>query len=111
MADMQSLQRQLLPALGTRRTSEPSLLIPHFFPVLSPWSPQIGQWHVADGLSMDSRLYASNISDSLFNTTLVVTTILVSRVLPGLPAVAPRGASSSARPPVSFLPGNERREL
>ncbi|XP_070481145.1 glutamate receptor ionotropic, kainate 4 isoform X2 [Equus przewalskii] len=37
---------------------------------------QIGQWHVADGLSMDSRLYASNISDSLFNTTLVVTTIL-----------------------------------
>ncbi|XP_039695560.1 glutamate receptor ionotropic, kainate 4 isoform X1 [Pteropus medius] len=37
---------------------------------------QIGQWHVADGLSMDSRLYASNISNSLFNTTLVVTTIL-----------------------------------
>nr|XP_051675382.1 glutamate receptor ionotropic, kainate 4 isoform X4 [Oryctolagus cuniculus] len=37
---------------------------------------QIGQWHVAEGLSMDSRLYASNISDSLFNTTLVVTTIL-----------------------------------
>ncbi|XP_004417279.1 PREDICTED: glutamate receptor ionotropic, kainate 4 [Odobenus rosmarus divergens] len=37
---------------------------------------QIGQWHVADGLSMDSRLYASNLSDSLFNTTLVVTTIL-----------------------------------
>ncbi|XP_038936721.1 glutamate receptor ionotropic, kainate 4 isoform X4 [Rattus norvegicus] len=38
--------------------------------------PAIGQWHVAEGLSMDSRLYASNISDSLFNTTLVVTTIL-----------------------------------
>ncbi|KAM9079284.1 glutamate receptor ionotropic, kainate 4 [Megaptera novaeangliae] len=37
---------------------------------------QIGQWHVADGLSMDNRLYASNVSDSLFNTTLVVTTIL-----------------------------------
>ncbi|XP_076968764.1 glutamate receptor ionotropic, kainate 4 [Tamandua tetradactyla] len=37
---------------------------------------QIGQWHVAEGLSMDSHLYASNISDSLFNTTLVVTTIL-----------------------------------
>ncbi|XP_016775336.1 glutamate receptor ionotropic, kainate 4 isoform X4 [Pan troglodytes] len=37
---------------------------------------QIGQWHVAEGLSMDSRLYASNISDTLFNTTLVVTTIL-----------------------------------
>lgn len=54
-------------------------LLPHdSFPALSPWSPQIGQWHVANGLSMDSRLYASNISDSLFNTTLVVTTILVS---------------------------------
>uniref|UniRef100_A0A8C9GXE4 Glutamate receptor n=1 Tax=Piliocolobus tephrosceles TaxID=591936 RepID=A0A8C9GXE4_9PRIM len=38
--------------------------------------PAIGQWHVAEGLSMDSRLYASNISDTLFNTTLVVTTIL-----------------------------------
>ncbi|XP_007450680.1 PREDICTED: glutamate receptor ionotropic, kainate 4 [Lipotes vexillifer] len=37
---------------------------------------QIGQWHVSDGLSMDSHLYASNVSDSLFNTTLVVTTIL-----------------------------------
>ncbi|XP_054443549.1 glutamate receptor ionotropic, kainate 4 [Pteronotus mesoamericanus] len=37
---------------------------------------QIGQWHVADGLSMDSRLYTSNMSNSLFNTTLVVTTIL-----------------------------------
>ncbi|XP_036210244.1 glutamate receptor ionotropic, kainate 4 isoform X1 [Myotis myotis] len=37
---------------------------------------QIGQWHVADGLSMDSGLYASNTSNSLFNTTLVVTTIL-----------------------------------
>ncbi|XP_055964161.1 glutamate receptor ionotropic, kainate 4 isoform X1 [Sorex fumeus] len=37
---------------------------------------QIGQWHVADGLSMDSRLFASNISASLFNTTLIVTTIL-----------------------------------
>ncbi|ELK30299.1 Glutamate receptor, ionotropic kainate 4 [Myotis davidii] len=37
---------------------------------------EIGQWHVADGLSMDSGLYASNTSNSLFNTTLVVTTIL-----------------------------------
>ncbi|ELW65840.1 Glutamate receptor, ionotropic kainate 4 [Tupaia chinensis] len=41
---------------------------------------KIGQWHVAEGLSMDSRLYASNISDSLFNTTLVVTTILHPRL-------------------------------
>ncbi|XP_056650192.1 glutamate receptor ionotropic, kainate 4 isoform X2 [Monodelphis domestica] len=37
---------------------------------------QIGQWHVSEGLSMDNRLSSSNISDSLFNTTLVVTTIL-----------------------------------
>ncbi|XP_038609528.1 LOW QUALITY PROTEIN: glutamate receptor ionotropic, kainate 4 [Tachyglossus aculeatus] len=37
---------------------------------------QIGQWHVAEGLSMDNHLSTTNISDSLFNTTLVVTTIL-----------------------------------
>ncbi|XP_043854022.1 glutamate receptor ionotropic, kainate 4 isoform X2 [Dromiciops gliroides] len=37
---------------------------------------QIGQWHVSEGLSMDNHLSSSNISDSLFNTTLVVTTIL-----------------------------------
>ncbi|XP_028932088.1 glutamate receptor ionotropic, kainate 4 isoform X2 [Ornithorhynchus anatinus] len=38
--------------------------------------PAIGQWHVAEGLSMDNHLSATNVSDSLFNTTLVVTTIL-----------------------------------
>ncbi|XP_043854023.1 glutamate receptor ionotropic, kainate 4 isoform X3 [Dromiciops gliroides] len=38
--------------------------------------PAIGQWHVSEGLSMDNHLSSSNISDSLFNTTLVVTTIL-----------------------------------
>ena len=61
---------------------------------------------MADGLSMDSRLYASNISDSLFNTTLVVTTILVSGcprasqlLLPGVP------------PPSCSLPRNRRWEL
>lgn len=27
---------------------------------------------------MDNRIFSSNISDSLFNTTLIVTTILVS---------------------------------
>lgn len=48
---------------------------------------------------MDSRLYASNISDSLFNTTLVVTTILVSGCPQGFPAAAPRGASSFLQPP------------
>ncbi|NXY36582.1 GRIK4 protein, partial [Pomatorhinus ruficollis] len=38
---------------------------------------QIGHWHVSEGLSMDNRIFSSNISDSLFNTTLIVTTILV----------------------------------
>lgn len=77
-------------------------------PILSPWSPQIGQWHVAEGLSMDSRLYASNISDSLFNTTLVVTTILVSGVS--------RASSCSSRGCLlprlllSGFPGNRRWE-
>lgn len=88
------------PALEARRTSAPqlpSLLLPPPLPSLSPWSPQIGQWHVADGLSMDSRLYASNVSDSLFNTTLVVTTILVSGCPLGLPAATLRGASSISR--------------
>ncbi|XP_077045952.1 glutamate receptor ionotropic, kainate 4 isoform X2 [Agelaius phoeniceus] len=37
---------------------------------------QIGHWHVSEGLSMDKRIFSSNISDSLFNTTLIVTTIL-----------------------------------
>ncbi|XP_026305617.1 glutamate receptor ionotropic, kainate 4 [Piliocolobus tephrosceles] len=46
------------------------------FHMKAPTVETIGQWHVAEGLSMDSRLYASNISDTLFNTTLVVTTIL-----------------------------------
>ncbi|XP_042656497.1 glutamate receptor ionotropic, kainate 4 isoform X4 [Tyto alba] len=37
---------------------------------------QIGHWHVSEGLSMDNRIFSSNITDSLFNTTLIVTTIL-----------------------------------
>ncbi|XP_075460241.1 glutamate receptor ionotropic, kainate 4 isoform X2 [Ascaphus truei] len=37
---------------------------------------QIGQWHITDGLTMDKRLFSSNISDSLLNTTLIITTIL-----------------------------------
>ncbi|KAK2532714.1 Grik4 [Columba guinea] len=37
---------------------------------------EIGHWHVSEGLSMDNRIFSSNISDSLFNTTLIVTTIL-----------------------------------
>ncbi|XP_043390109.1 glutamate receptor ionotropic, kainate 4 isoform X3 [Chelonia mydas] len=37
---------------------------------------QIGRWHVSEGLTMDNRIFSSNISDNLFNTTLIVTTIL-----------------------------------
>ncbi|KAM4704300.1 glutamate receptor ionotropic, kainate 4 isoform 2-T2 [Rhinophrynus dorsalis] len=37
---------------------------------------QIGQWHVTNGLSMDKRYFSNNISDSLVNKTLIVTTIL-----------------------------------
>ncbi|KAM9114080.1 glutamate receptor ionotropic, kainate 4 isoform 1-T1 [Pangshura tecta] len=37
---------------------------------------QIGHWHISEGLNMDNRIFSSNISDSLFNTTLIVTTIL-----------------------------------
>ncbi|XP_074833314.1 glutamate receptor ionotropic, kainate 4 [Carettochelys insculpta] len=37
---------------------------------------QIGHWHVSEGLTMDNRIFSTNISDSLFNTTLIVTTIL-----------------------------------
>ncbi|KAM6972997.1 glutamate receptor ionotropic, kainate 4 [Aplochiton taeniatus] len=37
---------------------------------------QIGQWHSEDGLSMERRLPLVNVTDSLFNTTLTVTTIL-----------------------------------
>ncbi|XP_067420921.1 glutamate receptor ionotropic, kainate 4 isoform X1 [Emydura macquarii macquarii] len=37
---------------------------------------QIGRWHVSEGLTMDNRIFSSNISDTLFNTTLIVTTIL-----------------------------------
>ncbi|XP_063063592.1 glutamate receptor ionotropic, kainate 4 [Engraulis encrasicolus] len=37
---------------------------------------QIGQWHSEQGLSMDRKLPSLNVTDSLFNTTLVITTIL-----------------------------------
>uniref|UniRef100_A0A8C3HKE4 Glutamate receptor n=1 Tax=Chrysemys picta bellii TaxID=8478 RepID=A0A8C3HKE4_CHRPI len=37
---------------------------------------QIGHWHVSEGLTMDNRIFSSNISDTLFNTTLIITTIL-----------------------------------
>lgn len=95
----------LLSSPATCSRSRPFLKPSHPLP---PWSPQIGQWHVAEGLSMDSRLYASNISDSLFNTTLVVTTILVSGVS--------RASSCSSRgcllPKLLLVgfPGNRRWE-
>ncbi|XP_063292370.1 glutamate receptor ionotropic, kainate 4 [Pelobates fuscus] len=37
---------------------------------------EIGQWHSSNGLSMDKRYFSLNISDSLVNKTLIVTTIL-----------------------------------
>ncbi|XP_031439702.1 glutamate receptor ionotropic, kainate 4 [Clupea harengus] len=37
---------------------------------------QIGQWHSEQGLSMERKLPALNVTDTLFNTTLYITTIL-----------------------------------
>lgn len=37
---------------------------------------QIGQWHSEQGLSMDTQLPSLNLTDTLFNTTLTITTIL-----------------------------------
>ncbi|XP_034460489.1 glutamate receptor ionotropic, kainate 4 isoform X1 [Hippoglossus hippoglossus] len=37
---------------------------------------QIGLWHSEDGLSMEKKLPSINVTDTLFNTTLTVTTIL-----------------------------------
>ncbi|KAK9395016.1 glutamate receptor ionotropic kainate 4 [Crotalus adamanteus] len=37
---------------------------------------KIGHWHVTKGLSMDNQIFSTNVSESLFNTTLLVTTIL-----------------------------------
>lgn len=41
-------------------------------------SLQIGLWHSEDGLSMEKKLPSINVTDTLFNTTLTITTILVS---------------------------------
>lgn len=40
-------------------------------------SLQIGLWHSEDGLSMEKTLPSINVTDTLFNTTLTITTILV----------------------------------
>ncbi|XP_039478210.1 glutamate receptor ionotropic, kainate 4 [Oreochromis aureus] len=37
---------------------------------------QIGLWHSEDGLSMERKLPSINVTDTLFNTTLIITTIL-----------------------------------
>ncbi|XP_078023230.1 glutamate receptor ionotropic, kainate 4 isoform X4 [Epinephelus lanceolatus] len=37
---------------------------------------QIGLWHSEDGLSMERKLPSINVTDTLFNTTLTITTIL-----------------------------------
>ncbi|XP_043936952.1 glutamate receptor ionotropic, kainate 4 [Protopterus annectens] len=37
---------------------------------------QIGQWHAVEGITMDKHLFSLNVSEALFNTTLIVTTIL-----------------------------------
>ncbi|XP_051717071.1 glutamate receptor ionotropic, kainate 4 isoform X1 [Ctenopharyngodon idella] len=37
---------------------------------------QIGQWHSEQGLSMEKKLPSLNVTDTLFNTTLTITTIL-----------------------------------
>uniref|UniRef100_A0A673Z0F6 Glutamate receptor n=1 Tax=Salmo trutta TaxID=8032 RepID=A0A673Z0F6_SALTR len=37
---------------------------------------QIGQWHSEQGLSMERKLPLINVTDTLFNTTLTITTIL-----------------------------------
>ncbi|XP_052323171.1 glutamate receptor ionotropic, kainate 4 isoform X2 [Oncorhynchus keta] len=37
---------------------------------------QIGQWHSEQGLSMERKLPSINVTDTLFNTTLTITTIL-----------------------------------
>ncbi|XP_059930867.1 glutamate receptor ionotropic, kainate 4 [Gadus macrocephalus] len=37
---------------------------------------QIGQWHSEDGLSMERKLPSINVTETLFNTTLTITTIL-----------------------------------
>uniref|UniRef100_A0A3B5LYC7 Glutamate receptor n=1 Tax=Xiphophorus couchianus TaxID=32473 RepID=A0A3B5LYC7_9TELE len=44
---------------------------------------QIGLWHSEDGLSMERTLPSINVTDTLFNTTLTITTILVRACMHG----------------------------
>ncbi|XP_061683572.1 glutamate receptor ionotropic, kainate 4 isoform X3 [Syngnathoides biaculeatus] len=58
---------------------------------------QIGLWHSEDGLSMEKKLPSVNVTDTLFNTTLTITTILENPYV-------------MLRPNHQELEGNERYE-
>ncbi|XP_061537745.1 glutamate receptor ionotropic, kainate 4 [Phycodurus eques] len=58
---------------------------------------QIGLWHSEDGLYMEKKLPSVNVSDTLFNTTLTITTILENPYV-------------MLRPNHQELEGNERYE-
>ncbi|KAK1156006.1 glutamate receptor ionotropic, kainate 4-like isoform X1 [Acipenser oxyrinchus oxyrinchus] len=58
---------------------------------------QIGQWHSEEGLTMEKKLHTLNVSDTLFNTTLIITTILENPYV-------------MLRPKHQELEGNERYE-
>ncbi|XP_077397172.1 glutamate receptor ionotropic, kainate 4 isoform X1 [Festucalex cinctus] len=58
---------------------------------------QIGLWHSEDGLSMEKKLPSINVTESLFNTTLTITTILENPYV-------------MLRPDHQDLEGNERYE-
>ncbi|KAJ3590174.1 hypothetical protein NHX12_008128, partial [Muraenolepis orangiensis] len=57
----------------------------------------IGQWHSEDGLSMERKLPSINVTDTLFNTTVTITTILENPYV-------------MLRPNHQELEGNERYE-
>ncbi|KAI9538585.1 hypothetical protein NQZ68_012237 [Dissostichus eleginoides] len=42
----------------------------------TPCEVEIGLWHSEGGLSMERKLPSINVTDTLFNTTLTITTIL-----------------------------------
>ncbi|XP_044145443.1 glutamate receptor ionotropic, kainate 4 [Bufo gargarizans] len=58
---------------------------------------EIGQWHVTNGISMDKKYFLQNVSDSLANKTLIITTILENPYL-------------MLKPNYQELEGNDRYE-
>ncbi|KAG9351467.1 hypothetical protein JZ751_022717, partial [Albula glossodonta] len=66
----------------------------HSVPVLSV---QIGQWHSEQGLYMEKKLHSLNSTDTLFNATLTITTILENPYV-------------MLRPNYQELEGNDRYE-